>query len=51
VTTPDSEPEPDITVVRGDAWTYLKRHPGPNDIGLIVEIEESLLDQDQRQKS
>src|SRR5947209_14046669 len=28
VTTGDSEPEPDLAVVRGDARTYFHRHPG-----------------------
>lgn len=51
VTMSDSEPEPDVTVVRGNERTYLRQHPGPADIGLIVEIADSSLDQDQRQKS
>lgn len=29
LTMPDSEPEPDLVVVRGDARTYLNRHTRP----------------------
>jgi Uma2 family endonuclease len=51
VTTDDSEPEPDVAIVRGDEQTYLQRHPGPADIGLIVEVAESSLEQDRKQKA
>jgi Uma2 family endonuclease len=51
VTTGDSEPEPDVAIVRGDERSYLQRHPGPAGIGLIVEIAESSLEQDRRQKA
>src|SRR5437870_2515713 len=30
ITLPDSEPEPDLVCVRGDARTYTARHPGPS---------------------
>jgi Uma2 family endonuclease len=36
--TPKSEPEPDQCVVRGEARDYSQRHPGPNDVGLLIEI-------------
>ena len=39
----DSEPEPDFAVVRGDESTYRNRHPGPPDIGLVVEVAHSSL--------
>ncbi|MGC8642151.1 MAG: Uma2 family endonuclease [Isosphaeraceae bacterium] len=32
------EPEPDVAVARGDSRTYRKRHPGPKDIALVVEV-------------
>jgi Uma2 family endonuclease len=51
ITTADSEPEPDIVVARGDERTYLARHPGPADIGLLIEVAESSLDQDRILKS
>lgn len=50
VVTNDSVPEPDIAVVRGDSRSYLTRHPGPADIGLIVEVADSTLERDRRQK-
>src|SRR5437868_3175756 len=34
VTTEESEPEPDISVIRGETRAYLERHPGPADVGL-----------------
>ncbi|MCY2993949.1 MAG: Uma2 family endonuclease [Planctomycetota bacterium] len=46
VTTAESEPEPDISVVRGDTTTLLDRHPGPNEIGLLVEVAETSLERD-----
>jgi Uma2 family endonuclease len=39
--TGDSEPEPDLALVRGDENTYRDHHPGPGDIGLLVEISDS----------
>jgi Uma2 family endonuclease len=41
--TDDSEPEPDLAFVRGDESTYRNRHPGPADIGLVVEVSDSSL--------
>jgi Uma2 family endonuclease len=49
VTTLDSEPEPDLVVVRGEVRDYLDHHPGPGDVALVVEVAESSLDRD-RQK-
>jgi Uma2 family endonuclease len=46
----DSEPQPDLTVARLDASGYAKRHPGPSDIFLVVEIAESSIDFDRRTK-
>ncbi len=34
----DSQPEPDYTFVRGSAVDYETRHPGPADIGLLIEV-------------
>jgi Uma2 family endonuclease len=47
----DSQPEPDGAVVRGDARTYLTRHPAPADVGLIIEVADSSLLRDQRDKT
>jgi Uma2 family endonuclease len=43
VTLADSEPEPDYAVVRGSDADYAGRHPGPADIGLVVEVADSSL--------
>jgi Uma2 family endonuclease len=42
-TTKTSEPEPDVSAVRGKARDYLKSHPMPKDIGLAVEIANTSL--------
>ncbi|MBN9117730.1 MAG: Uma2 family endonuclease [Planctomycetes bacterium] len=39
----DSEPESDFTFVKGDESAYRDRHPGPADIGLVVEVSSSSL--------
>ena len=46
ITTDDSEPEPDVVVVRGETRHYLDRHPGPNDIGLVIEVADTTLQRD-----
>ena len=40
------EPEPDLAVVRGDDRLYENQHPGPRDVGLIIEVAESSLTRD-----
>ncbi len=42
----DSEPEPDITVIRGHTRDYLERHPSSQDIALVVEIADLSLERD-----
>lgn len=49
VTTADSEPEPDLAVVRGAIRDYLEHHPHPGDVALVVEVAEASLARD-RQK-
>jgi Uma2 family endonuclease len=46
VTTIDSEPEPDISVVRGTIRDYRDRAPGPADVALIVEVADASLARD-----
>jgi len=41
VTTSRSEPEPDVTVVRGPIRRYAHHHPRPDDIALAVEVADS----------
>jgi Uma2 family endonuclease len=47
----DSQPEPDFAIVRGNARSYLTRHPGVADIGLLIEVADSSLLRDQRDKA
>ena len=42
-----SEPEPDISVVRGTVKDYSGRNPDPSDVALVVEVAESSLAADQ----
>jgi Uma2 family endonuclease len=50
VTLPDSEPEPDLAIVRADPDEYLHRHPGAADVGLIVEVADATLAGDRADK-
>ena len=42
-----SEPEPDVSVVRGGVDDY-EGHPGPSDVALVVEVAESSVAKDRR---
>jgi Uma2 family endonuclease len=44
------EPEPDVAIVRGSTEDYEYRIPGPDDVGLLVEVSLSSLDQDRGEK-
>ena len=46
ITTEDSEPEPDTAVIRGTIRDYVDRHPGPGDVGMIVEVADSSVARD-----
>ncbi len=48
ITLGDSEPEPDLAVIR--AGDYDKQHPGPADTLLVVEFAHSSLDKDLEEK-
>jgi Uma2 family endonuclease len=50
ITLNDSEPEPDFAIVRGDETVYLTRHPGPADVGLVIEVSDSTLPGDRDDK-
>ena len=43
ITLSNSEPEPDLSIVRGSPQDYFKRHPSPNDLALVVEVADSSL--------
>jgi Uma2 family endonuclease len=46
ITLADSEPEPDGVIVRGARRDYLRRHPGPEDVALVVEVANATLERD-----
>ena len=46
ITTQESEPEPDVCVIRGALEDYPDRHPGPGDIALLVEVSDTTLERD-----
>ncbi len=50
VTLSRSEPEPDLTVASGDKRSYLSRHPGAAEVGLVIEVSDSSLDSDRDDK-
>lgn len=50
ITTADSEPEPDIAIVRGDDADYQARHPSPANVALIVEVSNTTLADDRSLK-
>jgi len=50
ITLEDSEPEPDVVIVRGNTRDYLNRHPGSQDLALVVEISDSTLERDRTSK-
>jgi Uma2 family endonuclease len=50
VTFTDSEPEPDVMIIRGQPRDYLDRHPGPYDLALVVEVADLTLRRDQTDK-
>ncbi len=46
VTLSDSEPEPDGSLIRGDFTDYHSRHPGPEEVALVVEVADGTLPRD-----
>ena len=47
---PDSQPEPDIAILRNKDDDYLNSHPTPQDVLLLIEIADSSLKYDQEVK-
>ena len=47
----DSQPEPDFAIVRGAPRTYLARHPKAADVALAIEVADSSLLRDRRDKT
>ena len=50
ITTMDSEPEPDVVVVRGNPRDYIERHPAPAEVALVVEVSDATLQRDRTLK-
>lgn len=50
ITLSTSEPEPDVAVIRGDTRQYADRHPGPEEVAIVVEVADSTLEQDRTWK-
>jgi len=46
ITLADSEPEPDVSIVRGETEHYADRNPGPQDVAVVIEIADSSLERD-----
>jgi len=51
ITLTDSEPEPDIAIVRLPESTYDQRHPAPDDIFWIIEVAKTSLQKDREIKA
>jgi Uma2 family endonuclease len=51
ISTRDSEPEPDLAIVRGMETDYATQHPGAADTGFLVEVADTSLDLDRDYKS
>jgi Uma2 family endonuclease len=50
ITLSDSEPEPDLAVAVGPARRYVRTHPRPRDLALVVEVADRALDEDRGAK-
>ncbi len=46
----DSEPEPDLVVLRGPLQLYERRHPRSADIAVVIEVADTTLEGDRRDK-
>lgn len=42
----ESEPEPDVTIIRGKRRDYAARHPDPSDTALVIEVSDTSLRRD-----
>jgi Uma2 family endonuclease len=50
ITTGDSQPEPDLVIVRGTPRDNSSHHPAPADIALVVEVSNTSLAEDRTLK-
>jgi Uma2 family endonuclease len=47
---PNSEPQPDIAIIRGAPEDYLEHHPGSGDVAILIEVVDSSLEYDRHTK-
>lgn len=50
ITTEKSEPEPDVSVVKGNRRDFAERHPYPKEVGMLVEVSDASLKRDRTTK-
>lgn len=50
IVTPDSEPEPDVVIVRGRTEDYRGGNPPASAVGLVVEVADTTLPRDREDK-
>jgi Uma2 family endonuclease len=50
ITTPDSEPEPDLAIVSGSELDYEMRHPTPDAVAAVIEVANTSLAEDREIK-
>jgi len=50
ITLSDSEPEPDFFAATGPEEKYDDRHPGPDDLALVVEVSDTTIGFDRKTK-
>jgi Uma2 family endonuclease len=46
ITILDSEPEPDVAVIKGQRRQYRDRHPAATDVALLIEVSDTTLQRD-----
>jgi hypothetical protein len=49
-TTNDSEPEPDVFIIRGTLDDFVERHAAPNEVALVAEVAHSSMFRDRVRK-
>jgi Uma2 family endonuclease len=47
----DGQPVPDVLVVNGGLDDYAQRHPGPDDVCLVVEVTDTTVERDTVEKA
>jgi Uma2 family endonuclease len=50
INTLDSQPEPDVVIVCGPVRRHSQRHPEPGNIALVIEIDDTTVEDDRSRK-